>query len=85
MMSAAEVMDRLAETNYVTRTRWYPFDNRGTFEMADGHEYIMSVEEHGIMLEDDVSIRSFSDVFGLLQWIRGYNAAYSNAMRRESK
>ncbi len=85
MIDAAEVMDALAATGYVTRTRWYPFDHRGAFKMADGHEYVMSVEEHGIMLEDDVSMRSFSDVSSLIQWARGYNTAYINAVRRESK
>lgn len=84
-MNLPEIMDTLAATNYVTRTRWYPFDHRGTFEMVDGHEYIMSMDEYGICLEDDVSASWFADVESLLQWIRGYNKAYRNALRREGK
>lgn len=85
MIDAAEVMDKLAATNYVTLTRWYPFDNRGTFELVDGHEYTLSTDEYGIYLEDDVSVSAFADIDSLLQWVRGYNKAYRNALRRESK
>lgn len=84
-MNAAEVMDKLAATNHVTRTRWYPFDRQGTFELADGHEYSLSTGDYGIVLEDDVSVSWFADFDGLLQWIRGYNKAYRNALRKEDK